>query len=327
RGGPPGPPLRGTHSVADQAMTALASIVGDSNIGLKYDSVSVTPANTEEISEILKLASHEGWSVLPAGNMTWFERQNKPTGNLIVNTSRLNQIVEHVPADLIAIAQAGVTLNDFNAKLAENGQWLPLDPPNDGRATLGGVVATGIGGPQQLGYGRPRGSVIGMKVVLADGSRIKAGGRVVKNVAGYDLCKLFTGSFGSLGIITELNFKLRPLPACEATVIATGSIDDLRACARAVLEARLFPVAAEIVSERLLVRFAGNEKGVLFQIEQARKLLKDAEIVMHDADLWKKIAAERVSENRIRKEPTGTVKALQERIKRQLDPKNIFAAD
>ena len=260
---------------------------------------------------------------MPVGGMRWI----KSNSNLIVSTLRLNQIIEHEPADLVAVAQAGVRLTDFNARLAENGQWLPLDPPNDGRATLGGVVATGIGGPQQFSYGRPRGSVIGMKVVLADGSQIKAGGRVVKNVAGYDLCKLFTGSYGSLGIITELNFKLRPLPARAATVIATGAIEELRSCARAVVEARLFPVAVEIVSGRLLVRFAGNEKGVLFQIEQARKLLKDAEIVMHDADLWNKIAAERAREHRISKEPIGTAKVLTQRIKRQLDPKNIFAAE
>src|ERR1044072_10054756 len=93
----------------------------------------------------------------------------KSTANINVSTHRLNRIIEHEPADLIAIAQAGVTLNDFNAKLAENGQWLPLDPPNDGRATLGGVVATGIGGAQQFIYARPPGSVIGMKVVLAGG--------------------------------------------------------------------------------------------------------------------------------------------------------------
>jgi FAD/FMN-containing dehydrogenase len=166
-----------------------------------------------------------------------------------------------------------------------------------------------------------------MKIVLADGSMIKAGGRVVKNVAGYDLCKLFTGSYGSLGIITELNFKLRPRPARQATAIATGTIDDLHAAARAILQARLFPVAMETLSNRLLVRFAGNEKGVLFQIEQARKLLKDAEIVMHDSDLWNKIAAERASEDRIRTEPGGAAKALMERIKRQLDPNNIFATD
>jgi glycolate oxidase subunit GlcD len=307
----------------DRARSFLGQIVGDANISSHNAAIIVTPASAEEISEILKLASSERWTIVPAGGMTWLQS----TANLIVSTSRLNRIIEHEPADLIAVAQAGVRLTDFNAKLAENGQWLPLDPPDDGRATLGGVVATGIGGAQQFGYGRPRGSVIGMNVVLADGSMIKAGGRVVKNVAGYDLCKLFTGSYGSLGIITELNFKLRPRPAREATVIARGAIEELRQSARAILEARLFPVAAELSTDALFVRFAGNEKGVAFQTEQALKLLKNAEIVLDDAELWKNIAAARVSEGRIREAPSGTAKVLMERIKRQLDPKNILAAD
>ena len=314
------PPLRLSDSFAPLRETyptkSLAQIVGDANISSQNGTTIVSPASAEEISEVLKLASSERWTVAPAGGMMWFSS----TANLIISTRRLNRIVEHEPADLIAIAQTGVTLTDFNAKLAENGQWLPLDPPDDGRATLGGVVATGIGGPQQFGYGRPRGSVIGMKVVLADGSRIKAGGRVVKNVAGYDLCKLFTGSYGSLGIITELNFKLRPRPAREATVIGTGS-------ARAILDARLFPVALEIVDDVLHVRFAGNEKGVAFQIEQALKLLQNAEIVMDDAQLWRKIAAARASAVIAREEPSGTAKLLMQRIKKQLDPKNILAAD
>lgn len=302
----------------DRAVISIAQIVGNSNVSSAKETIVVAPASAEEISEILKLASSERWSVLPVGGMTWINS----TANIIVSTSRLNQIIEHQPADLIAIAQAGVTLTDFNAKLAENGQWLPLDPPDDGRATLGGVVATGIGGPQQFAYGRPRGSVIGMKVVLADGSMIKAGGRVVKNVAGYDLCKLFTGSYGSLGIITELNFKLRPRPAREATVMATGAIDDLRKSARQILEAPLFPVASEIVADKLLVRFAGNEKGVAFQIEQAVKLLKNAEVIMDDAALWKNIASPRPL-----RALAAPAKMLMERIKRQLDPLNILAAD
>ncbi|HKG47948.1 MAG TPA: FAD-linked oxidase C-terminal domain-containing protein, partial [Pyrinomonadaceae bacterium] len=300
---------------SDRAMTSLAQVVGEANISSNTGTITVAPASAEEICETLKLASSERWTVVPAGGMTWL----KSTANLIVSTRRLNRIIEHEPADLIAIAQAGVTLTDFNAKLAENGQWLPLDPPDDGRATLGGVVATGIGGPQQFGYGRPRGSVIGMRVALADGSMIKAGGRVVKNVAGYDLCKLFTGSYGSLGIITELNFKLRPRPASEATVVATGTVEDLRA----IVEARLFPVAAEIVNDELLVRFAGNEKGVAYQIEQALKLLKNAEVVMDDAALWKRLGLESTT----REKPSGTAKVLMERIKRQLDPKNILTAD
>ena len=309
------PPLRLRDSFAPLRETrSIAEIVGEANVSSNNGTIIVMPASAEEISEVLKLASSEHWTVMPAGNMTWIDR----TANLIVSTRRLNKIIEHEPADLIAIAQAGVTLTDFNAKLAEKGQWLPLDPPDDGRATLGGVVATGIGGPQQLGYGRPRGSVIGMKVVLADGSMIKAGGRVVKNVAGYDLCKLFTGSYGSLGIITELNFKLRPRPAREATVIATGN--DLPASRRAIIEARLFPVAAEIVGARLLVRFAGNEKGVAYQIEEALKLLKNAEVVDDDVDLWKRI----VTEEKSPEEPAEPVKLLMQRIKTQLDPQNIF---
>jgi FAD/FMN-containing dehydrogenase len=252
--------------------------------------------------------------------MTWLKSKT----DLIVSTQRLNQIIEHEPADLIAVAQAGVKLTDFNAKLAENGQWLPLDPPNDGRATIGGVVATGIGGPQQFGYGRPRHSVIGMKVVLADGSLIKAGGRVVKNVAGYDLCKLFTGSLGSLGIITEVNFKLRPRPAREAIVTARGTADYLRASARIIIEKRLFPVAIEIDGDMLLVRFAGNEKAVAFQVEQAQALLKSTDVVMNDTEDWFE-----------RPEAIPPIdpgaKALMQRIKKQLDPRgtfpSIFAAD
>src|ERR1051325_1183980 len=305
----------GTRMITDETRgLSLGQIVGDAHVSSQNGTAIVSPASAEEISEVLKLAARERWTVLPAGGMKWL----KSKADLIVSTQRLNKIIEHEPADLIAVAQAGVRLADFNAKLAENGQWLPLDPPNDGRATIGGVVATGIGGPQQFGYGRPRGSVIGMKVVLADGSQIKAGGRVVKNVAGYDLCKLFTGSFGTLGIITEVNFKLRPRPAREATVTARGTVEDLRK----IINARLFPVAAEIVSgdesDMLLIRFAGNEKAVAFQIEQARSLLKNAEVVVNDASIWRRITAES------RAQLSAGEKSLMQRIKKQLDPIGTF---
>ena len=273
---------------------------------------SVAPSSTAELADIMREANAKGWTVTTSAGKSLLAQ---PSSDLIVDTSQLNKIVEHEPADLIAIAQSGVTLTAFNDHLATNGQWLPLDPPNDGRATLGGVVATGLGGPQQFGYGRPRGSVIGMTVVLADGSAIKAGGRVVKNVAGYDLCKLFTGSYGTLGIITELIFKLRPRPAREETIIATGSTHTLLAAGRAILNASLFPVAVELLSaalatrigiaqngaEILLVRFAGNEKGVAYQLEQAlvhlkRSAVNSSEILPDDAGLWQQIAAVPVQE-------------------------------
>ena len=321
---------------------------------------TVFPSSTEDVSRLMQYAFAKRLTVSVGGST-----------DLVIHTDRLNRIIEHEPADLIAVAQAGVTLSSFNEKLMENGQWLPLDPPNDGRATLGGVVATGLAGAQQFGYGQPRGSVIGMTVVLADGTIIKAGGRVVKNVAGYDLCKLFTGSYGTLGIITELIFKLRPRPAREATVIATGSAAELFSAGRALLDARLFPVAVELVSSSLankldvetdsaalLVRFAGNEKSVSYQIEQALICLKRSAVVNDDSQLWQRVAAmpieqapssetrvlptelsEKirslgglwqvgVADGRIRvmnQPPAYTLRdALSQRVKQQLDPFNLL---
>lgn len=275
--------------VSKPPRSSLAEIVGADHVSQSEQSVTVSPGSIEEISEVIRFAASAGLRI---------------NTNLVVSTARLNRLIEHEPADLIAIAQAGVRLSDFNAKLAENGQWLPLDPPDDGTAMLGDVVATGLGGAQQFGYGRPRGMVIGMKVVLADGSVIKTGGRVVKNVAGYDLSKLFTGSHGSLGIIAELNFKLRPRPEREATVAIDGPVSELLALAREIVSARLFPVAAEIVSPAfaalldvsadqpvLLVRFAGNQVGVKYQIEQTMALMNGGEVVDDDTELWRAIAA------------------------------------
>ena len=282
----------------------VADIVGVENIQADGDSLFVQPSSVDEVVELLKWASLEARTVKPAGSVTWLSKT--AVADVVVSTARLNQIIEHEPADLIAVAQAGVRLSTFNDELAKNGQWLALDPPDDGRSTLGGVVATGLGGAQQFAYGRPRGSVIGMKVVLADGSLIKAGGRVVKNVAGYDLCKLFTGSYGTLGVITELNFKLRPKPNCEETLVAVGNSTALISSARTILESRLFPVALELLSSAmankleipvenavLLVRFAGNRKGVQYQRLQALKQLSthETELVENDHSLWQSLAA------------------------------------
>ena len=148
-----------------------------------------------------------------------------------------------------------------------------------------GVVAAGESGPLWMGYGELRNHVLGLTLVTGDGRTLELGGRVVKNVAGYDLCKLFTGSFGTLGIIAELNFKLRPVPECESTVVVTGVLHDLPARASEIISAGLFPVAAEILSPAfaatlgittnqpvMLVRFAGNQVGVKYQIERTLAL-------------------------------------------------------
>ncbi|HEY6243400.1 MAG TPA: FAD-linked oxidase C-terminal domain-containing protein [Pyrinomonadaceae bacterium] len=289
----------------EAAANKIEAMLGAQNL-VQSESIVVHPGSVAEIIEVMKLASSEAWTVRPAGSMSWLGV--KTPANLIVSMSRLNQIIEHEPADLIAIAQAGVRLTTFNEELSKNGQRLPLDPPDDGRATLGGVVATGLGGAQQVAYGRPRRSVIGMKVVLADGSLVKAGGRVVKNVAGYDLCKLFTGSYGSLGIITELNFKLRPRPAMERTIIAHGCHTDLITHGQRVLSSKLFPVAVELLSPALaqrlgvdsrnnepvlLLRFAGNRKGVEFQTREVLAQLNksNCQLMNDDESLWASIAS------------------------------------
>ncbi|HEY0407576.1 MAG TPA: FAD-linked oxidase C-terminal domain-containing protein [Pyrinomonadaceae bacterium] len=288
--------------------------VAASSSGILASCLSVSPANQDEACEALRLATREGWAIVPAGAGTWLDAGRASLrADVILQTSRMRRIIEHEPADLVASAEAGLRLTDFNDDLKRAGQWLPLDPPDDEEASLGGIAATGMSGAQGLGYGAPRAFVIGMRVALADGRIIKAGGRVVKNVAGYDLCKLFVGSYGTLGLILELTFKLRPLPAQSSTVIACGPLSSLQRNARALLDARLFPVALELLSPlaatdvqapietdedcALMIRFAGATEAVAFQLAQARAMLKHERGIRHtivssgDELLWRALAA------------------------------------
>ena len=289
------------------AQHRLEKLVGEENVSASP--LLVTPRSIAEVCDVMKLASSEGWTTMPAGMLSWLRPGNSLAPNLIVSTRRLNQIIEHEPADLVAITEAGVKLETFNAHLSLNRQWLPIDPPDDGSATIGGVVATGLGGAQQFGYGPPRRHVIGMKVVMADGSLIKAGSRVVKNVAGYDLCKLFTGSYGTLGIIVEVNFKLRPLPFVTRTVLVAGPPEELLPLAQQIIRAPLFPVAVELVSPSLMsqvmeapsadyaflmIRFAGSDSAVAAQVASTRELIKsdnDSKLIEEDAAIWTELAA------------------------------------
>jgi FAD/FMN-containing dehydrogenase len=298
----------------------LAQIVGAENVAVSThrlipspQCLEVAPATAVEACEVLRLAAKEGWAVVPAGAGTWLDAGNQlRRADVILSTKRMRRIIEHEPADLVATAEAGLTLQTLNTELGRDGQWLALDPPDNGRATIGGVVATGMSGAESYGYGVPRASVIGMRVALADGRIIKAGGRVVKNVAGYDLCKLFTGSYGTLCLILELTFKLRPRPARTATIAACGPIDSLLRCAREILNARLLPVAVELLSPgiaeklslpsvvthpALLIRYAGMPETVSYQTGQTINLLSNDEaiadysILDEDMDYWRGLSA------------------------------------
>jgi glycolate oxidase FAD binding subunit len=196
-----------------------------------------------------------------------------------VLTGGLAQVLEHAAGDLVVRAQAGVRLADLQTALAPAGQWLALDPPEP-RATVGGVVAANASGPRRLRYGTVRDLIIGITVVLADGTVAHAGGKVVKNVAGYDLAKLFCGSLGTLGMVAEVIFRLHPLPAAAAVV--TVQVETPEQAGRAVqrlLRSALEPSAVELVVDewgwpgRLTVVFEGIQPGVEAQAEAAVGLL------------------------------------------------------
>ena len=150
---------------------------------------------------------------------------NPPTRlDVVVDLSRMNRVIEHDDANLTATVEAGISINRLQQVIAERNQFLPFDPPCALRASVGGTVAANLNGPRRSFYGNVRDLVIGMRVALATGEHIKAGGKVVKNVAGYDMCKLFVGSFGTLGIITEITVRMAPLPEASATLLASGSL-------------------------------------------------------------------------------------------------------
>ncbi len=272
--------------------------------------IEVSPASAAQTSEVIQFAAREGLAAIPSGGRSFIETGNLMTrADLIVSTRQMNRLLRHEPADLVATAEAGMTLRDFQNELTQAGQWLPIDPANDESITLGGAVATGSNGPHSLGYGPLRSFVIGMRVVLADGRQIKAGGNVVKNVAGYDLCKLFTGSYGTLGVITELTFKLRPLPAETRTIVAVGAHEALLAAGRRVANS-FSPVAVEVLSpllsqdivlesprdqSALMIRYAGSSRAVVTQTAQTLKSLRDDGLRCatydNDAGHWARLAA------------------------------------
>jgi glycolate oxidase FAD binding subunit len=208
------------------------------------------PQNLEELSEMMRLASEERWRVIPAGAGTWLEMGNQPTRfDLIVSTARMNKLLEYEPADLTATIEAGAPLSAFNQITAEHRQFIPLDPFGDKHSTIGGVIATASSGPMRCGYGTPRDWLIGATVVHADGHITRAGGKVVKNVAGYDLCKVYVGSYGTLAVIAEMSFKLRALPPCEKTIVFYSHTPDaLCSLAARINDSDLQPATMELLS-------------------------------------------------------------------------------
>jgi glycolate oxidase FAD binding subunit len=208
------------------------------------------PARVEELSRCVAAAGDRGLAIMPVGNGTQLGLGLPPRQyDLALSTRRLCSVLAHEASDMTVTVQAGTTLAELNAALAPAEQRLPLDPPHPDRLTIGALIATDASGPLRLSQGKVRDLLIGIKVVLADGTLVSGGGRVVKNVAGYDLMKLFTGSWGTLGTIVEATFKVRPCPEVEAAfVVAADGGGDAIACATALLSAPLVPLYLEALN-------------------------------------------------------------------------------
>jgi glycolate oxidase FAD binding subunit len=242
--------------------------------------VIVEPASAEAVGGVLEWASRERHCVLVRGSGTKLGWGAAPRQiDILMSTARLNAVVAHRHGDLTATIQAGARLRDVNRTLAQHRQWIPLDPPSADHATIGGIVAANDSGPRRHRYGAPRDLIIGVEFARADGRLAKGGGIVVKNVAGYDLPRLLTGSFGSLGVIVTATFKLYPLPAASRTLIVEPSnASDLGALAVKLSASQLTPTALEFATHplRLIIRFESIEASVAQQSETAAKLIAES---------------------------------------------------
>lgn len=210
----------------------------------RVPAVAVRPANRDQVADLLALASETGVKVVPWGGGTRMSSGLPPAGvDLVLVLDRLNRVVEHEPADLTVTVEAGITLAALQAALAEKGQNLGLDGPLADRATIGGILAANVSGSRRLAFGTARDLTLGLTVVQPSGIITKSGGKVVKNVAGFDLNKLYIGSFGTLAVIVEATFKVMPLPRPRATLIVP--LNDVSALA---------PLAAELRRVNLPLR-------------------------------------------------------------------------
>lgn len=249
---------------AEAVRKALAEIVGQAHLvsdaaaleALAVDGViprwAARPGSAEEMSRLLALASREGWSVTPRGSGSCLDLGGAPARvDLLLDCRRLDAVVEHTPEDMVATVGAGLSLAALGAALARHRQRFPVDPPGGASRSVGGVLATGAGGPLRFRYGQARDLLLGLRFVQADGTITWGGSKVVKSVSGYDVPKLLAGSLGTLGVIVEATLRLHPLPPASGSwFLSFPAHAAAAAFVAAVLDSTLQP-------ERLVVVNAG----------------------------------------------------------------------
>lgn len=247
----------------------------------------ILPKSVQEVQDVLRYASEQSLTVVPAGAGTKLGIGNlSEKCDIVLVLTRLNKVVEYEPADLTVTVEAGIRLAALQSELANNRQFLPMNPPYAKRCTIGGIVATNSSGPLRLRYGTSRNHVLGLRVVEAGGIVVKSGGKVVKNVAGYDLNKLYIGSYGTLGIITEVTLKLAPLPIRQALIAAQfQTLQDAVKAGLNVVSSQTLPTFVnlsvnhqiELFSEHkpsLIIGFGGEPETVTWQLNTVQTLLE-----------------------------------------------------
>lgn len=212
--------------------------------------VVVFPESQEQVAEVLALSSEEGWHCVPAGRGSWLHGGQPPKAvDVLLSAERMNEILAFEPADLFIEAQAGTGLAAVARCTRTSGQWLAVDPLGADRGTLGAMLAVGTPGPLQAGFGSPRDQLLGATLVTGDGRILELGGRVVKNVAGFDLLKLIAGSWGTLGVITSATMRLHPVPQIDRTLLFSGD----GPAGTAALACRLAQAPLSLAAVELLV--------------------------------------------------------------------------
>jgi glycolate oxidase FAD binding subunit len=312
--------------ISEKQIPQLAAIVGEDAICM-WDSVEaslysrisgtfsteeappsciVYPKSESELASILAVAHNNKWRVLTCGNASKLSWGNLASAiDIVISTERMNQVIEHAVGDLTVTVYSGIKFATLQEMLGNTNQFLALDPHP--LSTIGGVIATGDTGSLRQRYGSVRDQLLGITFVLASGQIAKAGGRVVKNVAGYDLMKLFTGSYGSLGIITQATFRLYPMQSASSTVVLTGESDALHQAANILRGSALTPTQADLLSSKLVSNLElGKGLGMIVRFqsiiesvkEQANRLLEvghnlglqgNLYELEHDTNLWQKL--------------------------------------
>ena len=251
------------------------------------------PSNEQQLAAVLSLANDSNLAVVPRGggtNLTWGNPPQR--ADLILSTARLNKIIEHVWADLTVSVEAGCTIQKLQSALAQHGQRLACDPLWPEQATIGGILSTNDSGALRLRFGPLRDLIIGVTIALPDGTLASSGGKVVKNVAGYDLPKLATGAFGTLGVITRAVFRVHPLPRNTRTLsICAGTLEKMQQLILAVQDSQLAHTAlqtriAQDAEPVVDILFEGTEAGIAAQEAQLREIARPTPVLDAPSTVW-----------------------------------------